>query len=533
MVQNESEEIGFWCNDVKVLVSPEHYEHISQFQWHCRNDGYIQGIVQGKLWYIHRYIMIEILNKPIPHNHVVDHINNLRHDNRIENLRIVSFSENARNSRKRKTSTSKYYGVHFNKLTKKWRTQVVVDKNNVILAEFEKEIHAAYHYNVLIQKFNINAKLNDITAPKDYNFIPYQKKHNLPRGITYNRTNTKFKIGLSLNKYRSRLLFLTDSLDDAIIIHKMIVFTKTIYNKVLSELKSRFYQKKNQDGNYIFMVKNKEIIIDRNMYQLMFQNTWHISRGYVINSKKERLSRIILDCFDLSLVVDHINGNTFDNRKCNLRIVTPEQNNLNKMPAKSSSSKYIGVFWDKNKNKWCAKIKVQNKQLFLGYFEREQDAALARDYATKKYFKEFGKLNFPERPGWDEYFMNIAEAVKLRSADYHKVGGVLVSLNNKRIIATGYNSFASGINEDIDWSNREFIHDRVIHAEMNVLLYSQSKFEDTILYITTSPCKNCLKALAAANVKKIIYKHEYKDIEDVQKIANELNIEFIEYVNIR
>lgn len=217
--------------------------------------------------------------------------------------------------------------------------------------------------------------------------------------------------------------------------------------------------------------------------------------------------------------------------ECNVRIITQKQNALNQ--TSETSSKYIGVHYHKTTNKWAATIEIDGNSKFLGIFDREQDAALARDYATKNYFKEVGPLNFPERPGWDEYFMNICEAVKLRSPDHYKVGSVLVSIKNNRIISTGYNSIASSLNDNIDWSQRDFISDVVIHAEMNVLLYCESKFEDSILYTTTSPCTNCLKMLSASKIKKIIYKHEYKDIDKVKKLAEFLQIELIEYKNIR
>lgn len=195
-------------------------------------------------------------------------------------------------------------------------------------------------------------------------------------------------------------------------------------------------------------------------------------------------------------------------------------------------SKYHDVFYDDLNKKWFSEIIIENKTIHLGIFDREQDAALARDYAIKKHYAQFDEmpiLNFVKRPGWDEYFMNICEAVKLRSQDYYKVGSVLVSMKNNRIISTGYNSIASNLNDDINWSQRDFISDVVIHSEMNVLLYSESKFEDSILYTTTSPCANCLKMLSASKIKKIIYKNEYKDIDKVKELAKFLKIELIQY----
>lgn len=519
--------------DTKILVSQEHYNQLSQFKWSIRNaDGYVYGIVNKKKWYLHRYIMIELLGNTINTKYVVDHINHIRCDNRIENLRIVTHSDNSRNSQKRKNATSKYFGVSFNKRTKKWRLRVVIDKCNFIQYEFINELHAAYQYNLLVKKFNIISKLNDIEIPLDF-IEPdaYKRKVELPKGIQNN--GKKLQVYLSLNKYR-KISFPSDTVDNAMKIRNTIVSSKKEFLKVLQQLNSRFCKKKNKAGNYVYIIKNQEIVIDKDMYALMSIYNWYLSRGYIINTKNERLSRLIMNCTDQSLVVDHINGNTFDNRKCNLRIVTKAQNALNRMSNKNSSSQYLGVSWFKASNKWSSSIKFNGKRLHLGYFDREQDAALARDYATKKYFKEFGKLNFPERPGWDEYYMNIAEQIKTRSPDYHQVGSVLVSLKDKRIISTGYNSVAPGLDDDsINWSNRDFINEVVTHSEANVLLYANSRFEDSILYTTTSPCVNCLKMLSAARIKEIVYKHEYRDIVRVQELAKFFHIKLREYENIR
>ncbi len=128
---------------------------------------------------------------------------------------------------------------------------------------------------------------------------------------------------------------------------------------------------------------------------------------------------------------------------------------------------------------------------------------------------------------WNEYFMSIADQVKNRSPDIRKVGSVLVSLNDQRIISTGYNGLVPGMNENIDWNNRELVHKWIIHAEMNCILYAQSKFEDSAMYITMSPCQGCLKLISAAKIKKIYYKNPYKDIYIVENMCKTLDIELI------
>jgi len=94
-------------------------------------------------------------------------------------------------------------------------------------------------------------------------------------------------------------------------------------------------------------------------------------------------------------VIDHINGNKLDNRKENLRIVTYTQNAQNKSKQENTTSKYIGVYFRKDRNTWIAEIRVNSKKIYLGAFKTEIEAAKIRDIATLEHFGEYGKLNFP------------------------------------------------------------------------------------------------------------------------------------------
>jgi dCMP deaminase len=134
-----------------------------------------------------------------------------------------------------------------------------------------------------------------------------------------------------------------------------------------------------------------------------------------------------------------------------------------------------------------------------------------------------------DRVSWHTYFMNIADVVKTRSLDTKtKVGAVLVSMKDNRIISTGYNSVCAGMNDSlINWDDREHVHQLVIHAETNAILYAQSKYEDAILYSTLSPCKDCIKLLSATKIRKIIYRDTYKDFDIVQELCKYFQIELV------
>jgi hypothetical protein len=98
------------------------------------------------------------------------------------------------------------------------------------------------------------------------------------------------------------------------------------------------------------------------------------------------------------MCVDHIDGDSLNNTRANLRIATSEQNAWNKRKfSKGGTSEYMGVHWSKGEKKWRANIGYKNKKIYLGFFEAEKDAAKAYDEAAKKYYGEFAYLNFPER----------------------------------------------------------------------------------------------------------------------------------------
>lgn len=133
---------------------------------------------------------------------------------------------------------------------------------------------------------------------------------------------------------------------------------------------------------------------------------------------------------------------------------------------------------------------------------------------------------------WNEYFINIAKIIALKSKDKKRqVGAILVSEKNNRILSTGYNGLPANTNDNIDWNNRELVHSMIIHAEMNCILYANNKYENSILYSTLSPCKDCIKIIAAAKIKKIIYLEEYKDLLISKELCKKFNIELIKYLN--
>ena len=139
---------------------------------------------------------------------------------------------------------------------------------------------------------------------------------------------------------------------------------------------------------------------------------WHImydKRNYYIqagerytdkNGKRKgrslQLYRIVMDITNRKSVVDHINHNTLDNRKENLRVVEIMQNSKNRGSKNSNnSSGYRNVFWSNKDNRWLVMLQVDGKSTCLGRFKLE-DIDKAGETAEKmreKYYGEFKGLS--------------------------------------------------------------------------------------------------------------------------------------------
>ncbi|OHB62503.1 MAG: hypothetical protein A2Y76_05225 [Planctomycetes bacterium RBG_13_60_9] len=85
------------------------------------------------------------------------------------------------------------------------------------------------------------------------------------------------------------------------------------------------------------------------------------------------------------------------NTKRNLRNCTKSQDARNQRPQEGRSSQYIGVCWHKDEQKWYARIQREGGQRNIGLFDRERQAAKARDGVAVALHGEYAHLNFPRR----------------------------------------------------------------------------------------------------------------------------------------
>lgn len=112
--------------------------------------------------------------------------------------------------------------------------------------------------------------------------------------------------------------------------------------------------------------------------------------------RQVKLHRLIMNAPE-GMHVDHINGDPLDNRRENLRIATPQQNQANSRKRAAATSHYKGVSWHKKSKQWRATINFNRKQEHLGFFKDQDLAAAAYDARARQLFGEFACPNLPER----------------------------------------------------------------------------------------------------------------------------------------
>ena len=94
--------------------------------------------------------------------------------------------------------------------------------------------------------------------------------------------------------------------------------------------------------------------------------------------------------------VDHANGNTLDNRRCNLRACTHAEN-LRNLQGRTKGGRTKGVWFDAQRNKYQAYISVNGKRIHLGRFVRQEDAIEAHNRAVLALHGEFAAINKLQR----------------------------------------------------------------------------------------------------------------------------------------
>lgn len=139
--------------------------------------------------------------------------------------------------------------------------------------------------------------------------------------------------------------------------------------------------------------------VDDEDYGRLSKYSWQYYNGYAYRYYNETMNiymhREIMGVTNSDIKIDHINRNGLCNERHNLRTCTVQQNCMNRGPKPNSSSVYKGVFRyrDRHGIKWRARIQYNGKNIHLGYYKSEDEAAIAYNVKAYELFGEFAYLN--------------------------------------------------------------------------------------------------------------------------------------------
>ena len=154
---------------------------------------------------------------------------------------------------------------------------------------------------------------------------------------------------------------------------------------------------------YVKLGSGEEAIVDADVLPRMARFSWQalrtssnvyvIGNSYVSDGPRYcvNLHRFVMG-HPKGFEVDHINRNGLDNRRCNLRVCTRQENARN-VPRRASAK---GVKFDKRTGKFVARINVNRKHHHLGVFTTESEAMRAYDEAALRFHGAFARTNFME-----------------------------------------------------------------------------------------------------------------------------------------
>jgi hypothetical protein len=393
-----------------AIVDIEDFENVNKFRWSCfiinqktNNNKYYR--IKKTTKNISINLSHFICGKP-KNGYVIDHIDNNSLNHRRCNLRECTISQNAQNRKKMSNETkSKYIGVCKDERSKKYRTRCA----EINLGSYDKEIDAAIIYDKFaLVKYGINAQTNNLVKYEEIinltldDIIPTKEKlgENLPKYISFTENNTYY-VRITYNKHYFGCR--KQTLDEAI--EKLKEYENEV-EKIKTKENKEHYNKeitRNSKGEAIIFMYNKKkeiignTIVDDDKWHDLSLYGWCLFNNYaraVINGKKIFLHRYLLNANEGD-IVDHINSIRYDNRLDNLRITNHSNNgqNKNKLITETSSSKYKGVHFAKNVNKYNACISKNNIDYNLGYFDDEVKAGLAYNLKAIELFGENANIN--------------------------------------------------------------------------------------------------------------------------------------------
>jgi hypothetical protein len=158
----------------------------------------------------------------------------------------------------------------------------------------------------------------------------------------------------------------------------------------------------------LYLSRGEVALVDADMYDYLSQWKWSCYVGvrgqkYAVRrisgtNKVIKLHHVVTDLAGIARngkLSDHENGDSLDNRSCNLRTGSRTQNNTNRAKRRTAAGEYKGICKVKRTGRWKAEIKIGSTREHLGEWDSPEKAALAYDSAAIVYHGDFARVNFP------------------------------------------------------------------------------------------------------------------------------------------
>lgn len=136
---------------------------------------------------------------------------------------------------------------------------------------------------------------------------------------------------------------------------------------------------------------------------------------------------------------------------------------------------------------------------------------------------------------WEDWFLELAKVVSRKSKDPSTKVGAVIADDKNRLISVGFNGYPRGI-ADTGLDNREEKYAKVIHAEINAILFARRDLTDCTLYIyPLAPCSNCMSVIIQSGISRIITLTNSINIESIKRweMSNQIGLKMAKEANVK
>ncbi len=390
----------------KTLISKSKLPMMMDKRVHLTKAGYAALSVDGKTLQLAHFVD----GKP-PKGLVKDHKNQIKLDNRDENLHNVTPGFNIHNRSKSANKTSNYHGVTFVAKSETWQADIQLNAERYS-RRFETEKEAARWYDeVAVWLHGPSARTNgflsqeEISERKQPELVQPRKARTLPQNVYHSRGG--YIVQFESPFYAKRFANLEEAAHDAERERERVRQLK--YIERMSQPIT-----KNENG-VAFIVLNSTLSEDKQMQVLIDEQIWHTlmewrfscqpnPETYPYGRVKRQIVRLHVYCWQLyhpnitipnGSIIAHVRKDRLDCRSENLELRGYADNIRKGLKRKRGASQYVGVT-KINDHRWQASLRVKSKVACFGSYKTEYHAHLVRE-AVEAHLTEMERKGVTDR----------------------------------------------------------------------------------------------------------------------------------------